>query len=341
MNMKQAIPLVLFTGALMAKDCRGGTTLPNLEERKALKRLAERLPEARLVWNSNRTPKSGTHTIYTMTIKELQPRPLTGEDEFSEWYPRWSPEGERIVYTRCKLPGAKRPNHVATPENSEIWLMNKDGTDPKKLADVGFQAVWSEDGKAVFYKAQGYDIVRHDLETNKTTVLAAPGKGIFARYTWSWDTIDVRKNGRYLVVGLRLGQGRRPAVFDLEKQKPVGAVGDSCNASWAPGGTFVTHSGATHTIMISPFNPENGTLSPARKLIDLPGYQQEYKARVSNDDQWLVWSAWNQGEHDLAPSEVFLWKIGEPAANATRLTFDTATDIWPDLYVPQGGAAKK
>ena len=38
-------------------------------------------------------------------------------------------------------------------------------------------------------------------------------------------------------------------------------------------------------------------------------------------------------EHDVADYEIFLWKKGSDAGKATRLTFHTGNDNWPDVYI--------
>ena len=39
-------------------------------------------------------------------------------------------------------------------------------------------------------------------------------------------------------------------------------------------------------------------------------------------------------EHgDRADYEIFLWEVGTDPAGATRLTFHTGNDQWPDVFV--------
>ena len=38
-------------------------------------------------------------------------------------------------------------------------------------------------------------------------------------------------------------------------------------------------------------------------------------------------------EHDQADYEIFLWQIGSDPTQATRLTFHTGNDNWPDVYI--------
>jgi hypothetical protein len=70
-------------------------------------------------------------------------------------------------------------------------------------------------------------------------------------------------------------------------------------------------------------------------LIDLPGaYSHEYFPVVTRDGRWLIWGAAAEGhEHDRADYEIFAWRIGAPAESATRLTWSTSNDQWPDLWM--------
>ena len=49
----------------------------------------------------------------------------------------------------------------------------------------------------------------------------------------------------------------------------------------------------------------------------------------------MVWCATARGhDHDIYDYEVHIWKIGEPAESAARLTFHSGNDRWPDIHIP-------
>jgi hypothetical protein len=76
-------------------------------------------------------------------------------------------------------------------------------------------------------------------------------------------------------------------------------------------------------------------------LVDLPGKRsRERFPRLSNDGKWLVFAAAvNNLENDVDDFELFLWEAGAPATSATRLTFHSANDRWPDIFVGEAGKA--
>ena len=71
------------------------------------------------------------------------------------------------------------------------------------------------------------------------------------------------------------------------------------------------------------------------KLMDLPGRRShEYFPRLSPDGKWLVWGATDKGhDHDIFDYELYIWKIGEPVETATRITYHTGNDRWPDIWL--------
>jgi hypothetical protein len=81
--------------------------------------------------------------------------------------------------------------------------------------------------------------------------------------------------------------------------------------------------------------------SPAAEqtLIDIPGARSsEHFPELSADGKWLVWAASEaRQEYDLADYEIYLWQVGAPAESATRLTFHSGNDRWPDIFL--GGLA--
>jgi Tol biopolymer transport system component len=71
--------------------------------------------------------------------------------------------------------------------------------------------------------------------------------------------------------------------------------------------------------------------------VDLDGeFSHEYWPKDSANGEYLVFGA-SRGkhhhEHDVADYEIFLWKVGSDPSKATRLTFHTGNDNWPDVYI--------
>ena len=78
-------------------------------------------------------------------------------------FARWSPNGKQIAF--IKIPDSQTPFTVG-----ELWVMDADGSNPRKLADAdaghGYAANWSPDGKRIAF------IVRENAEDEAANVSA-------------------------------------------------------------------------------------------------------------------------------------------------------------------------
>lgn len=89
--------------------------------------------------------------------------------------------------------------------------------------------------------------------------------------------------------------------------------------------------GGTRIVRINPITLESKT------EIDLAGeFNHEYWPMESSNGNYLVFGASRskkEHEHDTEDYEIFLWKVGSDSTKATRLTFHTGNDNWPDAYI--------
>jgi len=99
-------------------------------------------------WNADGTVMAiwGWHdtttiSIYTYnTITEVLTR-LTNLTHVYDMFPHWNARGDKIVFTR---------QYLLENDRNEIWIMNADGSDSKKIVD-GYAASWSPNGKKIVY----------------------------------------------------------------------------------------------------------------------------------------------------------------------------------------------
>ncbi len=141
-------------------------------------------------------------------------------------------------------------------------------------------------------------------------------------------------DGRQLAFTVR-GLFDGVAVYQLGQRRLIPMTKEqACQIIWAPDGQTVAwievggHGGTR--IMAGQADG-----SGRRVLMDLPGaYAHHYFPKFSNDGRWLIWGAAAEGhEHDRADYEIFLWEIGTPWEQATRLTYHPGNDNWPDLWI--------
>ena len=128
------------------------------------------------------------------------------------------------------------------------------------------------------------------------------------------------------------------AVVDLKTGR-LARLGPGCEITFLPGCqkvVWMENGGRQKTrVMISGLDKPK-----PRTLLDLPGkFSHEYFPRASRDGRWLVFGASSGGhEHDIADYEIFLWRRGDPAQKAVRLTRNKGNDRWPDIYLEAGGS---
>jgi Tol biopolymer transport system component len=82
-----------------------------------------------------------TISIYTYDTKTEVLTRLTNQSNVYDMFPHWNASSDKIVFTR---------QYLLENDRNEIWSMNADGSDSKKIVD-GYAASWSPDGKQLVF----------------------------------------------------------------------------------------------------------------------------------------------------------------------------------------------
>jgi Tol biopolymer transport system component len=82
-----------------------------------------------------------TISIYTYDTKTEVLTRLTNQLGVYDMFPHWNASGDKIVFTR---------QYLLENDRNEIWIMNADGSDTKKVVD-GYAASWSPDGQQLVF----------------------------------------------------------------------------------------------------------------------------------------------------------------------------------------------
>ncbi|MCA8994149.1 MAG: PD40 domain-containing protein [Planctomycetaceae bacterium] len=100
--------------------------------------------------------------------------------------PTWSADGK---YLACSRSG----------QNSGVWLMKSDGSEPKRISEDGWGAQWSPDGKSIAFTL-GAQIALYNVETEAIDVVVGQGghpyQYIYYNMAWSPDCKRVCFKGR-------------------------------------------------------------------------------------------------------------------------------------------------
>ena len=103
--------------------------------------------------------------------------------------PKWSPDGQHIAFVRdcevlrlSELMGAERRNQARWGLKNEVWVMNADGTAPRRLARGGDPS-WSRDAKHVYYQSR-VDNILHLISIEDPQAQPIPVCGFVSEYAW-------------------------------------------------------------------------------------------------------------------------------------------------------------
>ena len=279
-------------------------------------------PRGFIVWSSNR---SGNHDIWRMDLPD-GPMTQVTTNPHSEYYPRISPDGKRIAFCRGHAPWVSQRNHLMW----DVYTRDLETGVETLVASNSIDPVWTADGRFLVYVSGETNVIRHNLATGEPLIIAASGElGVPAGAIFS--TPDFNEHNAQVAATLR-GATRMTALVspDIGCRK----VGGGCQLAWSPDDAFlylVDHGGHMKNAVWK-IDPATGTRT---MLFDQPGpWSHEYFPKLSADGRWMVFGAAAEGhEHDTADYELFLWEVGSDPASATRLTWHTGNDCWPDIYV--------
>jgi Tol biopolymer transport system component len=277
----------------------------------------------KIVWGSSRTR---THQLFLMTLPDLRMYQLT-DSPFVSFHPRFSPEGERIVFARSQRPWVSERDQIPW----DVYILSLAGGKERLVANNGNFPLWLPDGERILFLRKDEVIVK-DLQTEKEKVIFNGRKAPFDGEPSNPEICPW--NPALLSFTLR---GKTDGVFilDLKTGHRTLVSQSGCEATWRPDRreiVWVENGGRGGTrIMISPAERVGREV-----FMDLPGsVSHEYFPRFSADGKWFIWGA-SEGEHehDIADYEIFLWKVGTPWEAAVRLTYNGANDRFPDIFLP-------
>ena len=158
---------------------------------------------------------------------------------------------------------------------------------------------------------------------------------------------ELSSDGKYLAITLR-GSKRETGIWNLAK-KTWTQTGLGCQVNWTPDHEAIywvhpTGNGGSRVLKMPIENgkPPKDADEDKLEFMDMPGRRShEYFPQLSRDGKWLVWGITQRGhDHDTADYEIYLWEVGTPPEKAVRLTYNSANDRWPDIFIPGAGSGQ-
>lgn len=316
-------PLIL--GGLLASLAplwADGVT-PGADEAEALSALKGQIV-GRIIWESNRTE---SWQLYTMNADGTGARRLTsGPGDNTQAH--ISADGRQVLYT-----------HTGPEDMPQAWVMRVDGTGGRMLAENAADAEWRRGGAAIQFLRRP-DRTREFWETWELDLASGQERKLFPRdgvkyQPEVWGGLG-NDDGSRVVIWSRNPRGTWVLSPDGTVQKRVhgGCEGQVSRDQQYAYGCFR----AGHFVR---FNLSDGE-DMQDILIGEGPFGHIYFPRVSADAQWLVFGGCppDQHDHDTSDYEVQIVRLVDWKASGTpvRLSFNTRTDRWPDLWLaPEGG----
>ncbi len=331
------LALLISAGAgnVWSQPPKGEPVSPSSEDAAKLLTLKGKL-KGFIVWSTSR---NGNHDIYRMNPDGTDIRPVTSGPK-TDWYPRISPDGKRLLFTRSKLDWSTEED-ANKFELWDTWVIGADGQGEKLLIPNSTWAVWSRDGKYIVF-SRGKKVFKSAVDGSGESIIVDGDKDLKGGLAQEPALSD---DGKLLALTLR-GSERETGILNLETRKWF-TSGGGCQFSFFPGSYRVIRVNSTGVggTQIFAFDLDkdgtHGKISGDRidgksiRFMDLPGRRShEYFPKLSNRGDYFVWAATQYGhDHDIADYEIYLWKIGESWDQAVRLTFHSGNDRWPDIYL--------
>ncbi|NND82156.1 MAG: hypothetical protein HKN50_06995 [Gammaproteobacteria bacterium] len=284
-----------------------------------------------VVFSSNR---DGNHDIFKLELSDYSLSKLT-EHPHTETYPRISPDGSKLVFARAHQPWVSQRNTVAW----DVYLKDLRTGAETKIGENATAPHWV-DAQNVSFLQGGTSVVKVSVDDLSSTTVFESGLGNalpkgarIQNPKLNPLTGELAFTGRQNQIGINSGHWGTAITTE---QGHTGLY-NGCEIGWTSDGRGlyqVNPGGKFNDLQIIRIDPD--TLETST-LIDLEGeFSHEYWPKDSANGEYMVFGA-SRGqqfhEHDTEDYEIFLWKMGSDPARATRLTFHTGNDNWPDIYI--------
>jgi len=284
-----------------------------------------------VVFSSNR---DGNHDIFKLNLSDFELIKLTTHTN-TETYPRISPDGEKMIFARSHEEWVSQRNTVAW----DVFMLDLTTKEETKVGINGTAPQWLNDNE-ITYLQNTNKVVKVNVNNLESNVIYEAGIGnsmpigaAIQNPEYSPVRDQLVFTGRQSQIGTSTGHwGTAITIGESHK-----GVFNGCELAWnysADKLFQVTTGGRQNGLQIVRVDPD--TLESSL-LIDLEGeFNHEYWPKDSNNGEYMVFGASRspkEHEHDVADYEIFLWQVGSDSSKATRLTFHTGNDNWPDIFI--------
>ncbi len=175
--------------------------------------------------------------IYVMNSDGTGAKRLTNSKNGDACGPAWSRDGTKIAYYAFAQTQPSR--------SPEIWVMDADGSNPKKLTDHGIDPTWSPDGKQIAFASRRDGVFQiYAMNSDGSSVHPlTKGKAESSNPAWAPD-------GGAIAYASATGDDRRGLfLMGADGSEPRGLAHskhqDFCFPTWSPDGKTIVFSALT------------------------------------------------------------------------------------------------
>lgn len=307
MKRTVCIPIILLLIAIFTQSQY--QTTPTLRELKALRSIRGKILGT-IIWS---TARHGTSEIYKMNADGTRKVRLTNDKEDNS-HPVWSKNGQWIYYQR----------------NDDIYRMRSDGSNSQLVVKDGSYFDISADGLNLVYKKREEDrdsILLHNLEKGTTEEIVPARVPEFEGKGLGYPAIS--PDGNWLAFASDYPKTWTTHIVKLDGSNRY-QFARGCMPQYRPDGLKLAWiSGGDHKVFIA--SPDGKDRVPFVDHSTIPGRRHSYFPRWSNDAKYIVFAA---SPHFDWSSDYEIYIKPVNGGEAVRLTFNSGSDIWPDIFIP-------
>lgn len=285
-----------------------------------------------VVFSSNR---DGNHDIFKLELRDYKLTKLT-DHSHTETYPRISPDGKNLVFSRAHQPWVSQRNTEAW----DVYLLNLATLQETKIATNATAPAWAN-SQLVSFVQKSQKVGLFDIVSGQTSIIYQTGidnpMPISAKIQnpkVNLLTGEIAFTARQSDIKMNKGHWGTAIASNETHQ----GIHNGCELNWNAkrDRLFQVHpnTGLNNSNRIVGVDKDTFALNT---IIDLQGeFSHEYWPQESSNGKYMVFGAsrsHKEHEHDVADYEIFLWKNGSQPHEATRLTFHTGNDNWPDVFI--------
>jgi len=321
-NVALRIAATTFSYAMFIMSAGATPITPTANELAAREALGQRLAGSKLLWVNQ-------DKIFYSTLDSFAPQQISPAGA-TEGNPRWSPDGTKILFVR---------------EPEGVFVMDADFSNSALVIPGGNTASWTRAGDSITAVASdGYRVLKYDLGSSDTATIYDSRQAPYNGQKVS-QAAELRNGGRFLLT-FRLTPEHVTEIVDLQNESYISNSqmerGD-CSPAWSPDGSYILTTARTSNrpVLQTVFHSGSASVDASTHFIGVADTCEcnsfyIHGQRVSNDGQWVAFGAKIfDGPQQDGIREIWIWKIGEPETNAVRVTFDTAEDQTPSLFIPE------